>query len=299
MNLLSKKQCLIIASFFIPILASSQSWFQEGDYWVYRYSDGFSGTDGYCEMQVAGDTIINGINAKILAVDCNTFSLQTNSPRKWNYEVFGTQIDNKVYFTNASNGMSEVYDFNIIEQDIYEYNLGAFQQGCSEFIEINLDSLRSFVFEEQEYQIQHGSYYDENFDYTFYNNVYERMGSLDALLFTPNITCLFDLPTFRLCKFKSSQDSISFLDQDCFEVLTATNDISQNKFQFGPNPTNQKITIFGEIIPEYIAIYDLNGQLLIKNLRTTELDVNTLTTGAFILMISSGDNKEFHKFIKY
>ena len=93
------------------------------------------------------------------------------------------------------------------------------------------------------------------------------------------------------------------ISEDCSEV-TITLDVISNKvesFSISPNPTSNIITLAG--IPsniDNVTIYNIQGQIVkAVELENTAIDVSTLNSGMYFLMIRTSDGKKaIQKFIK-
>ncbi|WP_018342999.1 T9SS type A sorting domain-containing protein [Cytophaga aurantiaca] len=83
------------------------------------------------------------------------------------------------------------------------------------------------------------------------------------------------------------------------EIITGTSDplAQHNQFTFYPNPAKSQLHFTGE--PEYIAIYDLSGLLLLeKKIEGTEpISIDALQNGLYVIILSKDNYKEAKRLI--
>lgn len=67
-------------------------------------------------------------------------------------------------------------------------------------------------------------------------------------------------------------------------------DVKTELFSFYPNPASDLITIQGDVQDKELVVFDLTGKMLLQkqvNQSSTNLDVSTLSNGAYILSIGN------------
>lgn len=83
------------------------------------------------------------------------------------------------------------------------------------------------------------------------------------------------------------------------EAITSVHDerMQQNQFTFYPNPAKSELHFTGQ--PEYIAVYDVSGLLLLEKKVEEEeiLSTETLSNGLYLVILSKGDYKEVKRLI--
>lgn len=79
-------------------------------------------------------------------------------------------------------------------------------------------------------------------------------------------------------------------------ALTAA-DFSRNDFKIFPNPTSNRIAV-GGVENASFTISDLNGRALKQSENTNEIDVSELSSGVYLIRISSDKKTQTKRFIK-
>lgn len=86
----------------------------------------------------------------------------------------------------------------------------------------------------------------------------------------------------------------------------ANNTFTNNKFSVYPNPNNGQFFIKNEFLsaePVDLQLYDMSGRLiyqktmLMQENNISEINLNNLATGAYLLMVSNSENKESHQIV--
>ena len=86
---------------------------------------------------------------------------------------------------------------------------------------------------------------------------------------------------------------------DYLETLSADSFSEKSAFTIFPNPTKNLLQIKSNSEIEKIRIIDSLGKiLLVQTQNNTEINVEHLSKGIYMLEISTGDGKIFRKFIK-
>ena len=97
--------------------------------------------------------------------------------------------------------------------------------------------------------------------------------------------------------FKGKQFNYNALNKDC--ELTATNEFEKQSFSMVPNPSNDKISIIGDLKFDKINIYSLLGAKLISESNDSIIDISGLSNGIYIVEIAlKGKSLGKKKFIK-
>jgi len=65
-----------------------------------------------------------------------------------------------------------------------------------------------------------------------------------------------------------------------------------------PNPTNNKLFIQGLLNPTKISVYNVLGMLVLSNTISSEIDINDLQSGIYIIKIVDEQKEIIRKFIK-
>lgn len=224
--------------------------------------------------------------------------MQSNSGYEYGGVRYAYQDEGKIYVSNYEGELADFADFNLLDGDTYEYQAKVFA-GCEENSELDVDSIGTFLLDETELQVQYLSTYQADWDHTFSVVMYERIGALDGRILAPYIPCLFDGDSYRLCQFETATDSIRFIDQDCYYVLSSLkeSDLAKN-ILVSPNPTSSKIIIKYDDTPDLIQVFSMNGALLLESKNAKEIEVEQLLEGIYFMTIIIGKSKVTKRFIK-
>lgn len=101
--------------------------------------------------------------------------------------------------------------------------------------------------------------------------------------------------------FYNDDESMTFMDvhevtMDYVDITAVGEATAKNQFELHPNPVKDRLVIRGEGF-EKAEVYSLSGQKVMES-GTTELDVNTLATGAYLVKIQRNNGTvETQKFM--
>ncbi len=211
-----------------------------------------------------------------------------------------------ILFRDTANIVDTIYNFNIQVGDSVLYNF--YGAGGQEYLEIlSIDSIEINNSFQKRFFIEESSYEP------FYLNEYwiEGIGSIHGPLFSKH-PVLFsqELPAdslFTIC-YKTENDIIwnnpSY--EICYvNIVLFNNEILDNSINIFPNPVKNKLRIelqLNEEIEYKVSIIDLSGKLQIHNINKkdymAEINVSTLKSGFYILLIETNNNLYRQKFIK-
>ncbi len=93
----------------------------------------------------------------------------------------------------------------------------------------------------------------------------------------------------------STQDGV-FVYSD--SVLSTYDNLATQGFSIYPNPTTDFINVLSNNPIEKVAIYDLNGRLLMSPIKTGFINVSSLSTGAYLLKVSSNGTTNTQQLLK-
>ena len=84
-------------------------------------------------------------------------------------------------------------------------------------------------------------------------------------------------------------------------ILLGVNDFDLSKLNYYPNPVNDQLTIsYSETITN-VAVFDLNGRLVIQkdfNSDTVQLSFHNLSAGTYMVNVKTKENSQFIKIVK-
>ena len=279
-------------------LAFGQSWFQEGDFWVYRETYGLTGYDGYCELKVMGDTVINDRQVKQLDQYCKGYSQLYGQTYESTSTMYATEENGVIYISNEEDEIGEAIDFNLAAGDTYFFDREFFYWGCEDSLEYTIDSITTFEFEGSEHRIQHISYYDDWWEYPGTLNIYERIGSIYGSILIGNFDCFIDGSSYyTLCSFGSELDTVHFMENDCY-LINSVNEVEVEQVFIYPNPTTNLLNIQSASTPQSIRIHDITGSLFISKINSRQIDLSQLPRGLYVLSLEFRDRVVLEKVLK-
>ena len=77
-----------------------------------------------------------------------------------------------------------------------------------------------------------------------------------------------------------------------------SNSFDKNAFVIYPNPVSAILNIESNESVDSILVYNLQGQLVLENKNSKQINVQSLASGQYLLKISSGDLSQVKKFVK-
>jgi len=291
--------CFLIVSIGIDI--NCQTWFQEDDYWVNRFSIPFA-TGGYSEMTVLDNVVIENIHLTFLEhkhVGINQmWGDSVNFTR--NYTI--TLGDSKVYFSWDEYSNELLFDFTLEPGDSIKYQvIDNFGTNCGDSITYYLDSLSNVELDGQILTAQHFTTYDPWWDYYGNKTIIEKIGPTTGHFIIPNAhPCWTDHEGASLCTFSNGNEEIDFLETDCYFLPVSTNDIPKNEIQIYPNPSTGLINIDASIEFKNATIIHFSGQNQLLRIADNKIDISHLNKGYYIIELTSSNNKKIYKpIVKY
>jgi len=278
--------------FFLSLCYSitAQEWFKQSDVWVHRTSEGLSGSQGYEERTVVGDTIINGQAAKIIDIHGMYASQQSGSSGEYDFQEVFYEEGGQVYYLDAyEQDFQLVYDFSIsVGDSIVYYPL---ELVCEDSIVYILESIDTMELNDQDLLVQNFRFYDYGWDYDGTRTVIEKIGLVE-IGFIPQQahTCYIDAGGSFLCSFKSGMDSLLFMSLPCYDLPVGTDDIEIEQLRLYPNPTKGMIYIEANEAIELSKVFSLDGRLVEStgvNHSYIDLSRSNLKSGIYIVELHS------------
>ena len=102
--------------------------------------------------------------------------------------------------------------------------------------------------------------------------------------------------------FTISANNSMWLDNILFvEGVLGNDDFRANNFSIYPNPIIDVLNIRSANVVDAIAIYDVSGKLIIEtapDIISPSINVNTLTSGVYLVKITIGDDSKTVKVVK-
>ena len=193
----------------------AQGWFQDNDEWGYKYNDGFTGTYGFTETSIAGDTIINGIDCKILNSRTTAYSQSQRDTIGFSFYEIYFEENRKVFFWDG-NEFQMIYDMELVTGDTIWIGADNYSESdpwvldSVDYIERDGERLLCQYFNLSERAI--------NFYGVSTVKVVEGIGATNGFDFSLNWNnyLLFDIPTNELCDFSRDTFSLSTDITDCY-----------------------------------------------------------------------------------
>jgi len=238
--------------------ATGQEWFLDQDRWVYEYTDGFSGTQGYLEMKEIGDKLINGRNSKELVLEGRAYSQAQRDTMDLNPRSIFTYEDNGQVYVLENNTFRLRYDFNMEIGDSLYINIDD-EFRFSHWI--YLDSLSQIDQGGKAFQVQHFNLSDTARDWFGVEafEVIEGIGAVTLFDFSiSNGIGLFDVPSSTLCHFSRDSDTLGNDLETCISLPEPRYD------EFAPIGAKWYVELLG--LPDY------EGTVKYESLRDTTVN---------------------------
>lgn len=270
---------------------SAQTWFEEDHVWVYRYFAPFN-DHGFIETKVIGDTIISGLDCKIL------FSRTDIGSNEFMNSEYVYELDNAVYILDGEGREQKLYDFSLEVGDSITYEIVHSENAdCPDSISYHIDSLSTIVLGAEELVVQHLSFYDPFWEEEVERTFVEYVGCLETEFdLLKWHTCAYDLPGGWMCSFSNVDSEIKFIDRDCYSFTISTHETLEEAFRIYPNPVRSGSQLNIEL-PEGmedadITILDLYGRLVnssVADQKGGSLSLSGVNAGNYIILIEKGD----------
>lgn len=325
-----KKKSLFSCLFLLVFIGNvdAQSWFQEGDRWVYDYVCCWGFNIGYEEVWVDGDTIINGQSCKILKSQISTVQVEYNPSNDTIVSL------NSPYFVYEQSDSIFVYDeFDEIFHLIYDFNLDFDYNG---YLTTNWDfdncfqppnffllsDTTSIQMENQHRRVQNLQTFDINYsgvpEHTI--TVIEGIGVVKKppadnpipltgedfghILYAYAYPCA-DAENRRFCSFISDGIEYKFNNENCFQLPmpVAVDNLSTNpnSFNLYPNPANTHFSIQNELnMPiKKVTVFDVKGSVLKAiEMPVEEMNIGDLKKGIYIIELEINEGMVYKKLVK-
>lgn len=104
----------------------------------------------------------------------------------------------------------------------------------------------------------------------------------------------FDNVTFNNTGIIENQNTIS---DDCIVALSVDYN-TLTSLTFYPNPTNDMLRFSAEVALDEIKVFDMSGKLLLNALNANDISLKSLTSGLYIVEVTSDDRSQVVKVIK-
>ncbi len=263
----------------LSVQSTAQTWFSEDHLWQYEFFHGWTpNLDGLYTLQVTGDTVIQGVDCKVVS----------HSPKTDNYPE-----DRYAYEEGEAAYLYGPYDDEF--HKIYDFSLGV---GDSVAVWISgkyfIDSVGTVQvdWEDKRFQIVHlGSSSVQYF-------IIEGIGFVGSPGFTVPNLCSYIFPSDDFCSLPVDGRNIHFrcfTDGEVFlspyfecSLPTANEELIQEKPTLFPNPVSGLLQIDSpsENPITEMQVFSLQGESLdIPIFQTNQLVVSHLAQGIYFLKI--------------
>jgi len=255
--------CLLIISSF---QAKAQEWFSPESTWKFNIIIGGAPQEnGINTLKVTGDTIIHNKSCKIL-----TWYYITLPPA--NFYVY--EEENRVYYFRDGS-FEKIYDFNLAVGDtLFSKNI----YGIVTETGITVVGGAPREYQKLKY---------ENYNRYFVN----RIGLVQSPDVPPFLSCGHFIHTI-LCSSALlgwkyyfmcySNDELTYPSEEACTFPSSTKE-ETNSIKIYPNPVSDKLFIARQNEDLVSEIYNLQGDLIIKNIRENSVSLENLLSGIYIL----------------
>lgn len=235
------KKYLLLAFMFFPFVHSltQVEWAPTGAryYYTYWWDDGISYNTDVIEVEVVGDTLIQGKS-------CQVFQ-QNSGIIGWNWGCEGSQYmyeeDGKVYFYNdASQSFGLLYDFTKVAGESWKVPLCA-NEICKELdtLTVVVDSITYTELNSIQIKTQHVRISLDSTGATWgISKIYENMGSAIRMYLVEGICITVEAGIINLRCFDSPDTGIFNFAGEACDRINAVQEIALGNIQllFYPNP---------------------------------------------------------------
>jgi hypothetical protein len=321
---------IVACSYFIICCVDmkAQTWFQDGDYWVYDYSTVW-GRSGYEEVWVGGDTIIDGQACKVLNNRRTFVNIYSQSISVDTFEIVGDPFfvyeqSKKVYgyFEDAFKVLYDFSDYNIPLIIREGEGHPEHPDGCPLEIYFYATDSSSLVINNMERKVYQ---YESGFPYSsLYNDhdmeVIEGIGIVSRTIDYNNepaydvnfghiipgrsYPCSYDTERWNFCSFTSQGEIYNTENEDCFFLPTPVSSSKQmsvsSDIYIYPNPTSTYFSIRTSEDLEFdrIVLYDINGNLVkLLNQSADKIYTDDLVSGMYIVEVLIDGKRVYEKLI--
>jgi len=285
----------LLSSFFNKTVIS-QEWFSNDNVWVYTYEDGLSGTLGYAEMKVIGDTILDNQNANILEVNIKAINRSIGDSVINSFTEISYQSGDTIFTLNKENEFEMNYNLGIEVGDSLVYFNN--EMNCAQTITYHLDSISQLALGNESLKVQHFTVIDDYWNTTIQRTVVEKIGCLENRFNLHQYhTCLFDGPSFIMCSFGNNFELIDFKNGDCYFLPLSTEFSSSINFKIYPNPVKYILNIESSENLDKAELYDMQGQLIGRYKNFNQIDISNLSKGIYLMKVSVGQKFNLKKIV--
>ena len=99
----------------------------------------------------------------------------------------------------------------------------------------------------------------------------------------------------------TAEDGVHFTDYvlEVTNTVVAISEVDKNTIKLYPNPANDCLNITSEYAIEHITIYDLTGRVVKQiDQTTTRIDLNNISSGFYLLKVTTEQGNAMYKFVK-
>lgn len=282
------KLSIAIVLLFIGVvtLTSQTTWFEKDATWHYRFNSTWEGS-GYEKIVYVSDTLIEGKLCKKLLRDVYFVSVQTKTiEHKHKRAQFVYQSGDTIW-QYKNNTFKQLYNFNLQIGDTVPFmNFHTLQNNKNVVSDIQTITIYGESLRQQTIDVF------ENNNLLTKINIIEKIGvtsSPFSLFWNEFLINVFDLPTHKFrCYSDQVTPTINYSNDVCdalpITVDTDESDRTLNLLLY-PNPCTDKIYIKNLNYEVSYKVYTTQGAEMISGTTISEIEVNGLQNGLYLLMI--------------
>jgi len=290
---------IIINLLFSKVSFTQNEWAPVGAKWYYDYP-GYNGWLNYATVESVGDTIIQGVNCRILQTSRNIDSLRLY-----------TYSDSNIVRVYKNGNFYKLYDFNA--------NIGDTWEVIDVFSRCGTDSMATVIVDSIGYVTINSVVLkyivirfltSNNWGFECYggigtsNKVIEKIGPLGYMF--PQNFCYIDYP--YECSLRCYIDSLfgfyeTGIVDSCTYIVTLIkeNNLNNTQYYFYPNPVNNILNIdfSNKVYDCLIKIYNIYGEIVettsVSNKNHYIINLSELKSGYYILKLIDKNNYLYNK----
>ncbi len=289
------KPLFFLAFALLFFVLKAQEFAPIGATWHYSYS--YFGAEGYLNLQVTGDTSING--NKYHKIDKHywyyyyptaSYSDYSGKPifvRSSNDSVFAYQIDKDIL----------LYRFNVQVGDSWPTRGEMEQITCPELSTITVTAVGYESINGRSVKYIETSF-TENQSWRYYERINQVMGPLDYLFATPRWSCNSDPDEASglRCYSDNFLGSVKLSNGPCDYITGINNNDGPTSIGVFPNPSSDIVNITGDV--KEIQVFTTEGKLILtENTGANQLDISFLPSGTYILSMKMGTGYVSHQLL--
>lgn len=240
---MEKKLLFLFLFSFCTFHLYSQDWAEIGSKWYYTYWWYSPNTLDVLEVEVIGDTIIQGQNCRVFRQNSGiaSWDIPCSPAENYMYEDEGVIY----YFDGQQQSFVKLYDFNVIAGEFWQvWFCQDFCSGFDSLLTVYIDSVSTEDISGLQIKTQHAHWESPQQDIPF--KIYEGFGSSQRMFVVEPNCFTGDVGIVELrCFYSPTLGEVNFTNSgSCSSIVGTSNHyFSIKTVRLYPNPTSGQISI--------------------------------------------------------